>query len=184
MSRIGKKPVSIPSNVKVNVANRVVTVESGSKKLSMTHHPMVNVAWSESEKAVNVGIDDSLNDNRQARALWGTTRALINTMVQGVTKGFEKNLEVNGVGWGATVSGQNLDVKVGYANTIRVPIPVGVEVVVDKGTLIKIKGADKQAVGQFAAVVRSKRKPEPYNGKGIKYTEETIRRKQGKAFGA
>lgn len=184
MSRIGKKPVPVPSNVKVNVANRVVTVEAGSKKLSMTHHPMVQVAYNADEKAVQVAIPENLEENRQARALWGTTRALVNSMIVGVTTGFEKNLEINGVGWGATVSGQNLDVKVGLANTIRVPIPTGVEVSVDKGTLIKVKGADKQAVGQFAAVVRSKRKPEPYNGKGIKYSDETIRRKQGKAFGA
>ncbi len=159
MSRIGKKPIPVPSNAKVSVANRVVTVESGSKKLTMTHHPLVNVKFDEGEKAVQVSIDESNEENRQARALWGTTRALINTMVTGVTKGFEKNLEINGVGWGATVAGKDLEIKVGYANAIRVPIPMGVEVAVDKGTLIKIKGADKQAVGQFAAVVRSKRKP-------------------------
>lgn len=184
MSRLGKKPITVPANVQVAVASGVVSVSSGAKKLEFKHRPEVRVDWKADEKSVHVSVpDQSLLALPQVRAYWGTTRALIQTMVEGVTKGYEKTLEVNGVGYTATVTPKGLDLKLGFANIITVPIPKGVEVLVDKN-LIKIKGADKQAVGQFAAVVRSKRKPEPYNGKGIKYSTETIRRKQGKAFGS
>ncbi len=181
MSRIGKKPIPIPANAKINVAGADVTVESGSKKLTRRVPDSVSVKVD--GDSVLVTVHDAQLENRQARADWGTTRALINNMLVGVTKGFEKTLEINGVGWQATVGGKTLDLKIGFANIIKVPIPQGVEVNVDKN-FVKIKGADKQVVGQFAAVVRSKRKPEPYNAKGIKYQEEVIRRKQGKAFGA
>ncbi len=181
MSRIGKKPIPIPSNAKVQVAGADVTVEAGSKKLTRRVANGVNVQVDGS--SVLVTIPESAMGNRQARADWGTTRALISNMLVGVTKGFERTLEINGVGWQATVGGKTLDLKIGFANIIKVPIPLGLEVNVEKN-FVKIKGPDKQVVGQFAAVVRSKRKPEPYNGKGIKYQEEVIRRKQGKAFGA
>lgn len=184
MSRIGKKPVPVPSNVKVSIgSDRVVSVESGSKKLTMTHRPEVRVSYDEGAKAVRVGIDEADAEKREVRAYWGMTRAIINNMVNGVTKGYEKTLEINGVGWGAVNAGKTLDLKLGYANVIKIPIPMGVDVNVDRN-FVKISGADRQAVGQFAAVVRAQRKPEPYNGKGIKYTTETIRRKQGKAFGS
>lgn len=182
MSRIGKKPIPVPDKAKVSVSGAVVTVEGSGKKLTHTAPAGVNVAFDAGEKVVRVTIEAKDAENRQTRANWGSTRAIINNMVTGVTKGFEKTLEVNGVGWGAT-AGKTLDLKLGFANIIKVPIPLGVEVVVEKN-FIKIKGADKQAVGQLASVVRSKRKPEPYNGKGIKYQEEVIKRKQGKAFGA
>jgi large subunit ribosomal protein L6 len=167
----------------VSVAGDVVTVESGSKKLTLKAPRGVKVEVDGGAKAVKVTIDPESKDNRQARADWGSTRAHINNMLIGVTKGFEKTLEVNGVGWGATIGGKTIDLKVGYANILKIPIPAGLEVAVDK-TFIRIKGADRQAVGQLAAVVRAQKKPEPYNAKGIKYSDEVIKRKQGKAFGA
>lgn len=183
MSLLGKKPIAIPANVQVAINGRTVSVSSGAKKLEFTHRPEVVVTWKADEKNVVVAVAEKSKTDPSAGAYWGTTRATIQNMVDGVTKGFQKELEVNGVGYTATVTPKGLDLKLGFANLITVPIPKGVEVVVDKN-IVRIKGSDKQAVGQFAAVVRSKRKPEPYNGKGIKYTTETLRRKQGKAFGA
>ncbi|MBN8646185.1 MAG: 50S ribosomal protein L6 [Planctomycetes bacterium] len=182
MSLLGKKPITIPANVKVEVNARKVTVSSGAKKLEFTHRPEVKVAVNADAKTVEVAPVAGAEGQPGTSAYWGTTRALISNMMDGVTKGYEKKLEVVGVGYAAEVSGKNLKLKLGFANAIFVPIPVGVDVAIDK-TFITVKGADRQAVGQFAAVVRSKRKPEPYNGKGVKYTDETIRRKEGKAFG-
>jgi large subunit ribosomal protein L6 len=183
MSRLGKKPVPVPGNVKIEVAPGKVTVSSGSKSLTLPVRPEVKVAFDAAAKAVSVTIDPKKADDAQTKALWGTTRAHISNMIKGVTDGFQRSLEVVGVGFTAVVAGKTLDLKVGYANMIKVPIPLGVEVSVEK-QIITVKGADRQAVGQFASVVRSKRKPEPYNGKGIKYTDEVIKKKQGKAFGA
>ncbi len=179
MSRIGNKPVALPSGVKVAVSgDRVVTVESGNKKLTMTHRPEVSVQVDEASKQVVVTRRD---DSRTARALHGLTRALIANMVTGVTTGFSRELEVNGVGWTARVQGKKVALNVGYADTREVAIPDGVTVEV-QGNRIKVSGPDKQAVGQLAANIRAQRKPEPYNGKGIKYVDEVIIRKQGKAF--
>ncbi len=183
MSRIGKKPVEVPKGVKVSISGQTISVEGPKGTLSYEHRPEVAVAWNEDEKAVTVTIDESMMKSRTVRAYWGTTRALIANMIEGVTKGYEKKMEVVGVGWTAAVSGQNLDLKVGYANTIRMSIPQGLSVNVEK-QLVTITGADKQAVGAFAADMRAKRKPEPYNGKGIKYADEVIKKKQGKQFGA
>jgi len=183
MSRLGKKPVEIPSGVSVSIDGREVTVAKGDASLSFEHRPEVSVAWNEDEKSVVVSVDEALMGNRQARAYWGTTRSLIANMVEGVTKGYQRELEVVGVGYTAELRGNTLALKVGYANTIEVDVPTGVDVSVEK-QMIRVKGIDKQAVGQFAAVVRSVRKPEPYNGKGIKYAGEVVRRKQGKAFGS
>lgn len=183
MSRLGKKPVPVPANVNVTLSGRKVTIANGSKTLSFEHRPEVKVAWEPGDRVLNVSIDPKDAANKTVRALWGTTRALLSNMITGVTTGFEKQLEVVGVGYTAEVTGKNLKVKAGFANSILVPIPMGLEVTVDK-TVVKVKGIDRQQVGQFASVVRSIRKPEPYNGKGIKYSDETIRRKQGKAFGA
>lgn len=183
MSRLGKKPVSVPANVNVMMSGRTVTIANGGKSLSFEHRPEVKVAWDQGERALHVSIDEKDAANKTVRAHWGTTRALLANMVAGVTTGFEKQLEVIGVGYTAEVTGKSLKVKAGFANSILVPIPAGLEVTVDK-QIVKVKGIDRQQVGQFASVVRSIRKPEPYNGKGIKYSDETIRRKQGKAFGA
>lgn len=184
MSRIGKKPVAIPSGVTVKVgADHKVVVEGSGKKLELPVRPEVKVKVDDAAKQVVVDIDEKDHENREVRAFWGSTRAHINNMIKGVTKGYEKTLEVNGVGWGATLAGNKLNLKLGYANVITKVIPTGVNVAVEKNQ-IKITGPDKQAVGQFAAEVRALRKPEPYNGKGIKYLEEVIRRKEGKAFGS
>jgi large subunit ribosomal protein L6 len=178
MSRIGKKPVALPANVKVAVTDRHIVVESGSNKLSYTHRPEVTVKVDDPSKSVVV---ERRDDSRSAKAMHGLTRALIANMVTGVTTGFTKDLEINGVGWGATVQGNKVALNVGYADTRYVPIPTGVAVEV-QGMRIKVKGADKQAVGQVAARIRAHKPPEPYNGKGIKYIDEQIIRKSGKAF--
>lgn len=178
MSRIGKKPVPVPDSVKVAVHGRDIVVESGKNKLSFTHRPEVKVRVDPQAKAVVV---ERQGDDRAARALHGTTRALIANMIEGVTKGFSKELEVNGVGWTAKVQGTKVALSVGYADVREVEIPAGVKVEV-AGNRIKVSGADRQAVGQVAAEIRKQRPPEPYNGKGIKYSDEHIVRKQGKAF--
>tara|TARA_Y100001933_G_scaffold198695_1_gene199570 strand:- start:86 stop:631 length:546 start_codon:yes stop_codon:yes gene_type:complete len=180
MSRIGKKPVSVPKGVKVSIADRKVSVEGPKGTLSFTHRP--EVAVSEADGQVTVSVDDKIAGDRKVRALWGTTRALINNMMTGASTGYTKKLEIQGVGWTAAVAGTNLKLNVGYANSIEMPIPTGISVSVEKQS-ITIEGADKQAVGQFAAATRAKRPPEPYNGKGIRYADEVIRKKEGKQFG-
>jgi large subunit ribosomal protein L6 len=184
MSRIGKKAVPVPAGVKIAVKDRTINVEGPKGKLNLTFRPEVKVNWTESEKAINVGLADGFtSENKEANAYWGTTRAHIRNMIEGVTKGYEKALEVVGVGWTASLAGKQLKLVVGFANPIFLDIPVGVTVTVDK-QFVKVTGSDKQAVGQFASAMRAVRKPEPYNGKGIKYTNEVVKRKQGKQFGA
>ena len=180
MSRIGKKPVDVPKGVKVAVNNRTISVEGPKGKLEWTHRPEVSVEAGDGR--VCVSVDDGLVGDKRVRALWGTTRALINNMMVGVSTGYEKKLLIQGVGWTADVAGQTLKLNVGFANTVEVPIPAGVNVTVAK-QLITVSGADKQAVGQFAAATRGKRPPEPYNGKGIRYADEVVRKKEGKQFG-
>ena len=183
MSRIGKKPISVPGNVKVNLSESSISIEGPKGTLSYDFRPEVSVSYDEGEKSISVTMDEALiQAKRSNNAYWGTTRALINNMIKGVTDGYEKKLQVVGVGWTATVNGNKLALKVGYANIIEMPIPAGLNVTADK-QIITVTGADKQAVGHFAASTRAKRKPEPYNGKGIKYLDEVIMRKQGKAFG-
>jgi large subunit ribosomal protein L6 len=183
MSRIGKKPVSVPAGVTCTINGREVTIAKGDKSLSMTHRPEISVSWDEGEKSISIVPASGHEDSREARAYWGLTRALLQNMVVGVTEGYKKSLEVVGVGWGASLKGVELEMKVGYANAIELQIPSGLDVKVEK-QFIHIAGADKQMVGQFAASVRSTRKPEPYTGRGVKYTDEVVRRKQGKVFGA
>jgi large subunit ribosomal protein L6 len=178
MSRIGKKPIPLPENVKVAVNGTDVVVESGKNKLSFKTTPNVSVKVDSAAKTVVV---ERKNDDRFSRAMHGTVRARIANMIEGVTKGYVKELEVNGVGWTAKVAGTKVELVVGYADTRIVDFPTGVKVEVTQNR-IKVSGADKQAVGQVAAEIRSHRPPEPYNGKGIKYVDEHIVRKQGKAF--
>lgn len=178
MSRIGKKPMAIPANVKIAVNNRVVTVESGKNKLTYTHRPEVEVKVDEAAKSLQVNRKD---ESKLARAMHGTTRRLIENMVTGVTVGFKKEMELNGVGWTCQVQGQKVKLNVGYADVREVIVPAGVTVTVVQNK-ITVAGTDKQAVGQVAAKIRSHREPEPYNGKGIKYADEVIVRKQGKQF--
>jgi large subunit ribosomal protein L6 len=185
MSRIGKKAVTVPSGVKINLdpKARVINIDGPKGKLSFSFRPEVKVVWNQSENAVVCSIDEKDMENKTARALWGTTRATIQCMIVGVTQGYTKKLEVNGVGWGAKAAGKNLQLNVGYADPVVMSPPAGVSFAIE-GNIITITGPDKAAVGEFAADVRSRRKPEPYNGKGIKYSDEVIQRKQGKVFGA
>lgn len=181
MSRIGKKPVAVPAGVDVNVASdRTVTIGKGSEKLHIRHRPEVAVAWDNTKRQLLCTVPENRMRDKTTKAYWGLTRALLQCMVDGVTKGYEKKLEVVGVGWSPALQGNKLILNVGFAKPVEIPIPAGLKVTVDK-QIITVRGADKQTVGQFAATVRSKRKPEPYNGKGIKYTDEQIIRKEGKA---
>ncbi|MDZ7618978.1 MAG: 50S ribosomal protein L6 [Patescibacteria group bacterium] len=179
MSRIGRKPVPVPKGVKVRVEGRNVVVEGPKGQLVLEHRPEVSVCFEEATGELVVSRD---NDERQSRALHGLTRALIQNMMVGVTEGYERRLEIHGVGYLASVQGKTLQLRVGLANELQVPIPDGVEVTVPDQQHVVLRGIDKQRVSQFAAEIRAKRKPEPYKGKGIRYMGEAIRRKQGKAM--
>ena len=181
MSRIGRKPVVVPANVKVSVADSTVHVEGPKGKLSFSYREGIDVKYDEAGKQVLVHRAD---DERQNRALHGLTRSLIANMVQGVTDGYTKKLEIVGVGYQAKLDKNSVVLQVGYANQINMAAPSGVTVAVPDPTHITITGADKQKVGQFAAEVRKVRPPEPYKGKGIRYEGEVVRRKSGKAFGS
>jgi large subunit ribosomal protein L6 len=178
MSRIGKKPVAIPAPVKVAVAGRLVTIEGPLGKLEYEHRPEVEVALEDQPKQLVV---TRKSDERNVRAYHGLTRALLATMVEGVTKGYEKRLEIVGVGYLASLQGQTLSLRVGFANEIQKKVPQGLQVTCPDQTHIVIKGTSKQQVGQFAAEVRAVRKPEPYKGKGVRYQGEQVKIKPGKA---
>jgi large subunit ribosomal protein L6 len=178
MSRIGKQPVVIPANVKVGVSGREISIEGPLGKLSWTLRGEVSAAYDEAKKQVVVS---RKGDSRLHRALHGLSRAMIQNMVAGVTKGYEKKLEVVGVGYLAAVQKNVLQMRLGFANEVQMPIPQGLTVTCPDQTHIVIKGPDKQLVGQFAAEVRAARKPEPYKGKGVRYDGEIVRRKAGKA---
>ncbi|MFO0800273.1 MAG: 50S ribosomal protein L6 [Gemmataceae bacterium] len=179
MSRIGKQPVALPGGVTVNITNRLITVKGPKGELKFTHHE--NIAVASDGKQVTV---TRPNDERLNRALHGLTRALVNNMIVGVTKGYEKKLKVEGVGFQAAAKGKGVELTVGFANRIVHEPPAGVTVAVPDPTTIVVSGIDKQIVGQFAAEVRASRKPEPYKGKGIRYEGEVVRRKEGKSFAA
>jgi large subunit ribosomal protein L6 len=182
MSRIGRKPVAVPANVKVSVADSTIHVEGPNGKLSFTYRDAIQVRYDEAGRQVVVARGD---DERENRALHGLTRSLIANMVQGVTAGYTKKLEIVGVGYQAQARGANaVALQVGYANQIVLQAPAGVKVALTDPTHLTISGPDKQAVGQFAAEVRKVRPPEPYKGKGIRYEGEVVRRKAGKAFGS
>ncbi len=185
MSRIGKKPVSVPSGVRVTIdpQSRTVTVEGPKGKLSMTHRPEVAVTWDEGENRIICSIGPAQTRSSQLRAYWGLTRSLINNMIIGVTDGYTRKLEIIGVGWGVKLQGKQLQLNVGYCQPRQMTVPDNIELRVEK-SVITVSGSDKQAVGQFAARIRKQRPPEPYNGKGIKYVDEIIIRKQGKVFGS
>jgi len=179
MSRIGKQPVRIPAGVEVTVTGRHVKVKGKLGELEMDAPAPIDVAYDAGSREVRV---DRPNDLRANRALHGLTRALINNMVAGVQKPFEKILEIVGVGYQATLAGKQLKLQVGYANTIVLEIPAKVTVEVPATTQVIVRSIDKHACGQFAANVRKARPPEPYKGKGIRYQGEHIRRKVGKAM--
>lgn len=179
MSRIGRQPVVIPSGVKVAIDKGVVKVSGPKGDLAQAIHANMKVESDGKQVKVTRPNDDRLN-----RALHGLTRALINNMVVGVTKGYEKKLKVEGVGFQAAAKGKGVELTVGYANRIYHEPPKGVTVAVPDPTTIIVSGADKQVVGQFAAEIRASRKPEPYKGKGVRYEKEVVRRKEGKSFAA
>jgi large subunit ribosomal protein L6 len=182
MSRIGRKPVPVPANVKVNVADSTVNVEGPKGKLQMPYQGGIDVEFDSGSQEIRVTRRD---DERANRALHGLYRALIANMVQGVVDGYTKKLEIVGVGYQAQLKQANtVELQVGYANRVALKAPEGVSVVVPDPTHITITGADKQSVGQFAAEIRKVRPPEPYKGKGIRYEGEQVRRKAGKAFGS
>jgi large subunit ribosomal protein L6 len=178
MSRIGKVPVPVPAGVKIAVTDGAVAVEGPLGKLSQTFLSAVGVEFDEPGRRVLVTRKD---ETRQARALQGLTRALVRNMVVGVTQGYERKLEIVGVGYLAAVLKDVLQLRVGFANEVQLPIPAGLKVTCPDQTHVVIKGIDKQMVGQFAAEARAVRKPEPYKGKGIRYDGEMVRRKAGKA---
>jgi large subunit ribosomal protein L6 len=177
MSRIGKKLISLPSGVKVNVAKGEITVEGKLGKLQYRHRPEIDIKV-DTEK--NTVVCSRGSEEREIRAYHGLTRALVANMIQGVTEGYEKKLEIQGVGYLGAIQGKTLQLRVGFANEVQKPIPDGLTVTCPDQTHIVIKGMDKQQVGQFAAEVRAVRKPEPYKGKGIRYDGEVVRRKAGK----
>ncbi len=187
MSRIGLKPIPVPNGVKVSVQDRTVSVEGPKGKLSWTHRPEVSLSMDEGAKQVTVARD---GDSRLARSLHGLTRSIVANMVHGCAEGFQKDLEVYGVGYGIQLQGRTLSIQCGLSHPAVFEVPEGLEVEVtiaqargdtDPARMF-VRGADKQAVGEFAARVRRARKPEPYKGKGIRYAGEYVRRKVGKAF--
>jgi large subunit ribosomal protein L6 len=175
MSRIGKKPVAIPAGVTANLAGQTISVKGPKGTLQLMLHDDVTVKMESG--AVQI---DPANDSKRARAMWGTVRALLANVVAGVTKGFERRLEITGVGYRAAVQGKNLQLLLGYSHEISYPIPEGITIATPKPTEIVVTGIDKQKVGQVAAEIRGYRPPEPYKGKGVRYAGEYIFRKEGK----
>jgi large subunit ribosomal protein L6 len=175
MSRVGKKPVPIPSGVTASIEGQVVKVKGPKGVLSLVLHGDVEAKLTGGEVKV-----DPRNDTKRARAMWGTHRSLLARLVEGVTKGFEQRLEINGVGYRAAVQGKNLQIQLGYSHDIVYPIPEGITIAVPRPTEIVVSGIDGQQVGHVAAEIRAFRKPEPYKGKGVKYAGEYIFRKEGK----
>lgn len=179
MSRIGNAPVDLPEKVKVQIKGQHVDVEGPKGKLAMNVHPKIRVELH--DKVVKLSRQD---EEPSSRALHGLSRSLIANMVKGVSVGFERELEINGVGYRAEVKGQALHMSLGFSHPIEFPLPKGIHATVDaKKTRLKLEGIDKQLLGVTAAKIRSFRPPEPYRGKGVKYVEETIRRKEGKSAG-
>jgi large subunit ribosomal protein L6 len=175
MSRVGKKPVAIPSGVTASVEGQAVNVKGPKGTLALTLHGDVAAKVEGSEIRV-----DPLVDSKRARAMWGTYRSLLANAITGVTKGFEQRLEITGVGYRAAVQGKNLQVQLGYSHDIVFPIPEGITIATPRPIEIVITGIDGQKVGHVAAQIRAFRKPEPYKGKGVRYAGEYIFRKEGK----
>jgi large subunit ribosomal protein L6 len=175
MSRIGKRPVPIPSGVTAEVANGILTVKGPKGTLTLTLRDEISYTVEEGGIVVKPA-----NDTKQARAFWGMQRTLVDNLVTGVTQGYTKVLEITGVGYRANAQGRNLKLQLGYSHDVDFPVPEGIEIKTPDNTTVEISGIDKQKVGQVAAEIRRWRKPEPYKGKGIKYRGEYIFRKEGK----
>jgi large subunit ribosomal protein L6 len=186
MSRIGKKPIAIPKGVKVEQSGSKVKVGGPQGTLEMTCHPDIKV----SVQGDSMVVENPHPESRQHKAMHGTTRALLSNMITGVSKGFERKMEIFGTGWSVKEQSKKLVLNVGFCNPVEMPVPTGVKVAIEvpatKGNEVPAKftltGADKIVLGQFAAVVRKVRPPEPYLGKGIRYADEVVRRKEGKAL--
>ncbi len=175
MSRAGKYPIPVPSGVEVSVSGRDVSVKGRLGALTFTAHPDVELAFKDSTLTVS-----PRSETKRARSLWGTTQRRLRNMVIDVDKGYQVNLDINGVGYRAQTDGKTLTLQLGFSHDVVVPVPAGIKVTCERPTAISFVGADRVAVGQLAANVRSFRPPEPYKGKGIKYTDEVIHRKEGK----
>jgi large subunit ribosomal protein L6 len=175
MSRIGKKPVVVPSGITANVEGQTVKIKGPKGALQVVLHDDVSVKLDGGQIKV-----DPRSESKRARSQWGTSRTLIANLIAGVTKGFEQRLEINGVGYRASVQGKNLQIALGYSHDIVYPIPEGITIATPRPVEIVITGSDRQKVGQVAAEIRDYRPPEPYKGKGIKYAGERIFRKEGK----
>jgi large subunit ribosomal protein L6 len=175
MSRIGKKPVPVPSGVTANVEGQTVKMKGPKGALSFLVPDEVSVKLEDGKVQV-----DPRNETKRARSMWGTSRTMVANLVTGVTKGFERKLEITGVGYRAAVQGKNLQLALGYSHDVVFPIPEGIQIATPKPTEITITGIDSQKVGQVAAEIRGFRPPEPYKGKGVKYAGEYIFRKEGK----
>jgi len=175
MSRIGKYPVEVPSGVEVELSGQTLTAKGGLGTLRLVVSNEVTAAIAEGTVTIA-----PKSETKHSRAMWGTTRALVNNMVTGVSKGFSVTLEINGVGYRAAVQGSTLNLQLGYSHDIAFPIPNDVKITCERPTIITLSGADRQRVGQVAAEIRAYRPPEPYKGKGIKYAGEIVRRKEGK----
>ncbi len=175
MSRVGKNPVEVPAGVEVAIKGGLVSAKGKLGSLDFQATDDVEITQEDSKIWVK-----PVNETKKARAMWGTARSRIQNMVQGVSEGFTKELEINGVGYRAAVQGQALNLQLGFSHDVTYPIPEGITIKCEKPTSISISGADKQKVGQVAAEIRSYRPPEPYKGKGVKYADEVILRKEGK----
>ncbi len=175
MSRVGQLPIEVPSGVDVTIEGRDVTVKGKLGELSLTLVADVEVAREDGKLIVS-----ARNDSKRARAMWGTSRSLLHNIVRGVSEGFTVILEIHGVGYRAALDGDELVLQLGYSHEIRHAIPDGITITTERPTLITVSGADRQKVGQVAAEIRAYRKPEPYKGKGIRYKDEHIIRKEGK----
>jgi large subunit ribosomal protein L6 len=175
MSRVGKKPIPIPDKTKISYSGRILTVAGEKGTLSQTIHPAVDLKIEDGVMNVTLVAED-----RNSRALQGLTRSLVANMITGVSRGFERKLEINGIGYRAELSGKKVVLNVGYSNPVAFDLPEGISATVEKNNNIILSGIDKQKVGLAAAAIRKIRPPEPYKGKGIKYAEEHIQRKAGK----
>ncbi len=175
MSRIGKKPVAIPSGVTADIKDGILSVKGPKGTLTLTMRDEISYTLDDGSILVKPA-----NDTKEARAFWGMQRTLVSNLVEGVTQGFTKTLEITGVGYRANAQGKNLKLQLGYSHDVDIAVPEGIEIKTPDNTTIEISGNDKQKVGQIAAEIRRWRKPEPYKGKGIKYRGEFIFRKEGK----
>lgn len=175
MSRVGKNPVTVPAGVDITVNGQTVQAKGKLGTLSVTMDSEVSVSFADKQVIVS-----PRHENRLARAKWGLYRSMVRNIVHGVSEGYTINLEINGVGYRAALQGKDLVLSLGFSHEVRFPVPQGITIKADKPTELAISGADKQQVGQVAAQIRAMKPPEPYKGKGIKYSTETVLRKEGK----